>query len=121
MESYRDLHAWQFSVDLAITIYRVTTRIPSSELFGLSKQLRTAAVSVASNIAEGQGRMTAGEWLQFLGHARGSLYEIETQITIARKPEFISDDDVTLVQREIERVAKKLGGLIRFVRKKAKR
>ena len=121
MESYRDLHARQLSVELSATIYKLTGKFPPSELFGLSKQLRTAAVSVVSNIAEGQGRMTPGEWLQFLGHARGSLYEIETQLTIARKLEFVSDKDLTAVEDEITRVARKLAGLISFVRKKTKR
>jgi four helix bundle protein len=81
--SYRDLVAWQRAVELVTHVYRVTKTFPNDERFGLTSQLRRAAVSVPSNIAEGQGRFSRGEFKQFLGHARGSLLEMETQITIA--------------------------------------
>jgi four helix bundle protein len=73
--SYRDLIAWQRAMDLVEAIYKATRRFPKDELYGLTSQLRRAAVSVPSNIAEGQGRLTSGEFKQFLGHARGSLLE----------------------------------------------
>ncbi len=80
--SYRDLIAWPKSMDLVENIYRLTVRFPKEELYGLVSQLRRAAVSVPSNIAEGQGRMSHGEFRQFLG---GSLLELETQILIAQR------------------------------------
>jgi four helix bundle protein len=79
-QSYRDLLVWQKGTALALEIYRVTQRFPSDERFGLTAQLRRAAVSVPSNIAEGQARRTTGEFIQFLSHAEGSLAEVDTQI-----------------------------------------
>ena len=81
--SYRDLIAWQKAKRLAIATYKATESFPRTEIYGLTSQLRRAAVSVVSNIAEGQGRLTPGEFQQFLGHARGSLLEYETQLEIA--------------------------------------
>ncbi|HKO54654.1 MAG TPA: four helix bundle protein [Thermoanaerobaculia bacterium] len=83
--SFRDLRVWRASVRFVVQIYRVTRSFPSHERFGLAAQLQRAAVSVPSNIAEGHGRITSGEWIQFLGHARGSLYEIETQLVVAHQ------------------------------------
>jgi four helix bundle protein len=85
VQSFRDLIVWQKSVDLAATICRMTREFPREELFGLTGQMRRCAVSVPSNIAEGQGRLTTGEFRQFLGVARGSNFELQTQIEIARR------------------------------------
>lgn len=82
--SFRDLVIWQRAVQLCLEIYRLTAVFPQVEQFGLSNQLRRASVSIASNIAEGWGRSTRGEYLQFLGHARGSLCELQTQLVIAK-------------------------------------
>ena len=81
--SYRDLLVWQKAKALAVRIYRQTENFPKTETYGLRSQLRRAAVSIPSNVAEGQGRLTRGEFRQFLGHARGSLLELETQMAIA--------------------------------------
>jgi four helix bundle protein len=83
--SFRELVVWQRAVELSIQIYRLSGSFPSSEQFGLTNQLRRAGVSVASNIAEGWGRSTRGEYVQFLGHARGSLCELQTQLIIAAR------------------------------------
>ena len=80
---YQDLIAWQKAKVFATEIYRVTEQFPRAEVYGLTSQLRRAAVSVASNIAEGQGRLTRGEFCHFLGQASGSLLEVETQLSIA--------------------------------------
>ena len=82
--SYKDLRAWKQSMELALEIYRFTENFPKEERYGLTSQLRRAAVSVSSNIAEGKGRCTDKELLLFLHHARGSLLEVETQLLIAR-------------------------------------
>lgn len=82
--SFRELVVWQRAVEMSLAIYRLTSSFPSDERFGLTNQLRRAAVSVASNIAEGYGRTSKGEYIQFLGHARGSVFEVQTQLTIAK-------------------------------------
>lgn len=88
---YQKLLAWQRAMELAERIYCVTNRFPSNERFGLTSQMRRAAVSVPSNIAEGQGRFTAGEFRQFLGNAVGSLKELETQIILSARLKYLSD------------------------------
>jgi four helix bundle protein len=83
--SFRDLVVWQKSVRLATAVYRTTQGFPREELFGLTSQMRRCAISVGSNIAEWQGRLTTGEFRQFLGVARGSNFELQTQIEVARQ------------------------------------
>ena len=83
VKSYEDLIAWQKAIDLVTHIYRATDDFPRREIFALTSQMRRCAVSVPSNIAEGQGRLSTGEFKQFLGHARGSIFELQTQIKIA--------------------------------------
>jgi four helix bundle protein len=85
IESYRDLHVWQRAVDVTLAVYRITQEFPKEELFALTNQLRRAAVSVPSNIAEGYGRQSRGEYKQFLGIARGSNLEVQTQLYIASR------------------------------------
>ena len=84
VRSFRDLDVWKKSVQMAISIYRLTQGFPREELYGLSSQMRRAAISVPSNIAEGHGRLNTGEYRQFLGVARGSNFELQTQFEIAR-------------------------------------
>ncbi|HWO00002.1 MAG TPA: four helix bundle protein [Blastocatellia bacterium] len=91
-QSYRDLIAWRKAIELVIQIYQATKLFPKDELYGLTSQVRRAAVSIPSNIAEGQGRLTRGEFQQFLGHARGSLLEVETQIVIALNLHYLTQE-----------------------------
>jgi four helix bundle protein len=81
--TYRELLVWRKAKDLATLVYRETEQFPRSELVGLTSQIRRAAISIPSNIAEGQGRLTRGEFRHFLGQARGSILELETQLAIA--------------------------------------
>jgi four helix bundle protein len=83
VKSYRDLKVWQRAIEMTFALYRDTTAFPKEETFGLTSQIRRAAVSVASNIAEGYGRTSKGEYKQFLGMARGSTLEVQTQLFIA--------------------------------------
>jgi four helix bundle protein len=83
VESYRDLKVWQHAIEMTLAIYRITTGFPKEELFGLTSQIRRAGVSVASNIAEGYGRGSKGEYRQFLAMARGSNLEVQTQLFLA--------------------------------------
>lgn len=87
-ESYQELKVWQRAIELSVALYTLTSQFPHGELYGLTSQLRRAGVSVASNIAEGYGRTSKGEYKHFLGMARGSTLEIQTQIVIARKLRF---------------------------------
>jgi len=84
VQSFRDLLVWQRSIQLSVTVYRLTKEFPREELYGLTSQMRRSAVSLASNIAEGHARQSTGEYRQFLGIARGSNAELQTQIEIAR-------------------------------------
>ena len=86
--SFRDLIVWQRSVDLTVAVYRLTRGFPREEVYGMTAQMRRAAVSIASNIAEGYGRNSDGEFRYFLGIARGSNAELETQLVVAKRLEF---------------------------------
>jgi four helix bundle protein len=90
--SFRDLVVWQRALELSVAVCSLTSHFPSYEQFGLTNQLRRASVSVASNIAEGWGRATKGEYFQFLGHARGSVCEIQTQLAISEALNFGSKE-----------------------------
>ena len=83
--SYRNLRVWNRAISLTLEVYRITARFPPMEQFGLTSQLRRAAVSVASNIAEGHARTTRGEYKNFLSVARGSVIEVEVQLTLAEQ------------------------------------
>ena len=87
-QSFKELVVWQRAVQMTLAIYKLTASFPASERFGLTNQMRRAAVSVASNIAEGYGRSTKGEYVQFLGHARGSNCELQTQLVISKELDF---------------------------------
>jgi len=92
--SYRDLIAWQKALSLVTEIYRVTAAFPKTEIYTLTSQIRRAAISIVSNIAEGQGRNSRGEFLQFLGQGKGSLFELETQLLIAHNLGYLSADSL---------------------------
>ncbi len=109
---YQDLLAWQKAIEFVQAVYAISSKFPQEEMLGLKSQLRRAAVSVPSNIAEGQGRASRGEFLQFLGHARGSLYEIETQIVIASNLRYFSVEDRDLLLAEAQRLGRILNALI---------
>ena len=91
VKHYSELIAWQKAIDLVATVYQATDSFPQREVFGLTNQMRRAAVSVPSNIAEGQGRSTTKDFLHFLSVARGSLQELETQIIIAHRLSYLDD------------------------------
>lgn len=110
--TFRDLRVWRQAMDLAVAVYRITDTFPKHELYGLSQQMRRAAVSVASNIAEGKGRRHDKEFRQFLFHARGSLLELETQLTIAMRLEYLTEKQAGEVQQQATQVGRSLTGLV---------
>ena len=117
--SYKQLLVWQKSKALAVETYRTTESFPKREWYGLTSQLRRAAVSVSSNIAEGQGRLTKGEFRNFLGQARGSLLELETQLAIARDLGYLSDADHVSLEKQCDEVRRMLNGLLESLKTRA--
>src|SRR3989338_7536492 len=118
IKSYQDLTVWQKSVDFSIKLYGVTESFPKQEMFGLISQLRRAAVSIPSNIAEGFRRKTNKEKLQFLRIAYGSGAEIETQLVISNKLRYLNDDNYAHLTQDLGEVMRMLNTLIdRFEKK----
>ncbi len=117
--TYKDLEAWQCAMALVLEVYRSTAKFPREAMFGLTSQLRRAAVSVASNIAEGKGRFSDRELSQFLAVARGSVFEIETQVAIAFELGFLAEPQTEMLSKRCGEVGRLLNGLIRSVRKPA--
>jgi len=113
VQSYRDLIVWQKSIVLAKTIYQVTAKFPGEEKFGLIAQMRRAAVSVPSNVAEGQARNTTGEFIQFISHAEGSAAELDTQVHLSVEFGFVATSDATPVFAAIDEIRRMLNSLRR--------
>jgi four helix bundle protein len=104
-------------MELVTEVYRGTERFPKEEIYGLTSQLRRAAVSVPCHIAEGQGRLTKGEFHQFLGYARGSLVEMETQILSAGNLRYLQEDQVNRLLELSSEVGRILNGLLASITK----
>ena len=114
--TYKDLEVWQAAMELAVRIYRLTALFPKEERYGLTSQMRRAAVSVPSNIAEGKGRSSDKELIQFLCHSRGSLFELETQLAIGERLGYSKAEDCGAIREETSRIGQMINGLIRSVR-----
>ena|SRR5437764_14094664 len=115
-----DLSAFQRALDVVEAVYDVSSRFPPEERYGLTAQIRRASCGICSHVAEGQGRLTYGEWRQFLSQARGSLYEVEAQLFIALRLRYITEIEQPARIR-IRACAAALAGLIRWVRSKEQR
>ena len=116
-DSFRDLVVWQKAMALATEVYRVTEQFPRAETYGLTNQLRRAVVAVPSDIAEGKGRLSKREFIQMLARARGSLFEVVTQIEIGKNLQFVSASDFGEVSKRCAEVGRLLNGLIRAIRR----
>lgn len=112
IRSYRDLVAWQRAYALGLAIYRATKEFPSDERFTLTSQLRRSGVSIASNIAEGYGRGSTSDYVRFLRIARGSLYEVETQLLFAHDLEYLNATQFQALITTLNDTARVLSGLI---------
>lgn len=112
VQSYRQLIAWQKAMDFAEEVYRATRSFPREELYGITSQLRRAVISVPSNIAEGQGRLSTGEFRQFLGNARGSLLEVESQILLAQRFHYLTPEAAEKLLGASAEVGRVLNGLM---------
>jgi len=111
--SYRQLIVWQKGVALVTDLYRVTQTFPKNELYGLTSQIRRSAVSIPANIAEGQGRLTTGEFKQFLGHARGSMFELESHTLIARNLGYLPEPESQKITAQIHELGRLVNGLLK--------
>ena len=109
--SYKDLIVWQKSMALTGDIYKITEKLPKSETYGLTDQLRRAAVSVPSNIAEGHGRKTSKDFLHFLSIANGSCMEMETQLLICVQLKMLSNEDIKDLLTDINEISRMLTSL----------
>jgi four helix bundle protein len=112
LSSFRDLRVWQQAMKLTIGIYQSTAGFPKHELYGLSQQIRRASVSVPSNIAEGKGHRSNKEFVHFLHHARGSLWELQTQMILAEQLRYVSKQEGGVLLAAAENVSRALNGLI---------
>jgi len=115
IRSYEDLAAWQLAVDLSVEVYRVTESFPAVDRFGLAQQVRRAAVSVPSNIAEGYGRGSRTDYARFLRISRGSLYEVETQLLIAKRLGWLEEQTYQGLRGRLKENGRVLAGLIRSI------
>jgi len=113
IESYRDLDVWQLGMDAVVQVYRITRAFPAEEKFGLTAQLRRAAVAIPSNVAEGHDRLGGAEFRRFVSIARGSVAEVETQIAVAIALGFIGADDTSSLSSHLNRLSKMLFSLYR--------
>ena len=116
LKSYQDLEVWRKSIELAEMVYRVSARFPPDERFGMTSQLRRAAVSIAANIAEGAERHGTREFLQFLGIASGSLAETETFLILAQRLGLTTAEETTPLAAQASEVGRMLNGLKRSLR-----
>ncbi|MEJ5102889.1 four helix bundle protein [Chryseobacterium sp. MYb328] len=112
MANFKELLVWQKSIDFVTDIYKITDAFPKNEVYGLTSQIRRAAVSIPSNIAEGNSRRSKPDYLQFLKISRGSCAEVETQLVISKNLIFFSEEDYLKLNQEIIEITKMLNGLI---------
>ena len=117
VKSFRDLDVWRLGLELAETVYRCTARFPKAELFCLTSQMRRAAVSIPSNIAEGRARNSSREFLYFLSISRGSLAELETQLELAIRLDY-ADSDLQAARTQSDALGKMLNRLQCSIRAK---
>ena len=111
MPGYRELKVWQLAMELAEDVYKLCAEFPRQETYGLISQMQRAAVSIPSNIAEGQARNSGKEFMRFLGIARGSLAELETQLMLAQRLGYIAVEKANIVLGKAEEIGKMLKGL----------
>ncbi len=118
-KSYRDLEVWQLAMAFARQIYEVTGSFPGDERFGLINQMRRAAVSIPSNIAEGQARSSTAEFQRFIAIAMGSVAELETQVLLSQDLGFLNQDQQQQLMPKLDQIGKMLRGLYRSLDRRA--
>ncbi len=121
VSSFRELRVWQLGMEVAEKVYRLTADFPKSEIYGLSSQMRRSAISIPSNIAEGQGRDSTKEFLHFLAITFGSICELETQLLLAHRFSYLSDEDLQIVLAALTSTSKTTRNLQKALRLKLER
>jgi four helix bundle protein len=117
-KNYSDLEVWKKAMDLVVTCYHATANFPKEEVYGLTSQIRRAAVSIPSNIAEGHSRQHTKEFINFLSMAYGSLAELETQIQLALRLDYLTNDKAEKLLNQTSEIARMINGLMRSLRDK---
>lgn len=118
MRSHTNLDAWKRSTDFVVSVYRVTERFPKDERFGLTSQLRRAAVSIPANIAEGAARDSLKEFRRFLSNAQGSASEVETELLIAFRLGYITRDEYAELFRTVDDIGRMITGLSKHLKRR---
>jgi four helix bundle protein len=119
VKGYDDLIVWQRAMDLVEAVYKCSEQFPRKEMFGLTSQVRRAAVAIPSNIAEGQGRRTTRDFLHFLSIARGSLQDVETQILVGRRLNYINDEQNSTILSLVAEIGRLINALIGSLERRA--
>jgi four helix bundle protein len=117
MRPHENLEVWKKAVDFVVTIYKHTSSFPKDERFGLTSQIRRASVSVAANIAEGAGRKSQKEFAYFLSNSQGSASEIDTELLIAHKLNYINENDYLFLKQYLDEIGRMLTGLCQYLAK----
>ena len=118
MKTHKDLDAWKNAINLVLKVYQITEKFPKQEMYGLTNQIRRAAVSIPSNIAEGAARKYNKEFIQFLYVSQGSLSELETQLILSEKLEFISSEIFEDLDQDMKVIRSQISGLISYLTNK---
>ena len=114
--SFRDLDVWKLSIEFVKNIYKITNKFPNSEIYGLTSQLRRSAISIPSNIAEGQGRNSTKEFRQFLAVSLGSQAEVETQLIIAKEISYLVDEELSQFVIDLDIIRKMIKSLSAYLK-----
>lgn len=118
MKTHKDLDVWKLSIEFVTEIYNLTKDFPKEEQFGLTNQIRRASVSIPSNIAEGGGRRSDKEFLQFLYISMGSIQEIDTQLLISLNLNYLTKSEYEILLTKLDQISKMISGLIKFVKER---
>lgn len=116
IQSYKDLKVWQKSMDLVVLVYNVTKTLPETERFGLTSQMRRAAVSIPSNIVEGRHRSSKPDYIRFLYISFGSIQELNTQLEICKRLQLLQTNEVVIIFKKLEEISKMLFAMIKNLR-----
>ena len=120
MKTHKDLDVWKKSISFVIEIYRISRKFPKDEIYGITSQIRRASVSIPSNIAEGAGRAYDKEFKQFLNIALGSIAEVDTQLLISNKLDYITIEEYKKLENDLTEIRKMTLGLRKYVNEKSK-